>query len=570
MFAFALFCASCALVSAAPRWNPLTKDEFFNDNVGRLVNKKENVKQIDKVFKVERNTLAPLIYMWRSINHKICKRPSLAKDWEYPNPNVSLHQRFALYGMDYATYNILGDGRCLYNTVAEGFKMAGLTVKRLKTLIDPNYSAQLAAMAKAFVPKGEYYSTQDLMRLSLAGIVGIDPQSEESIANFDPHMFQFKLESMLEFKKYNEESKDGEKLLELIDGIDLAGSLQRLNAKNAIEIASKIHKDMKVKHDAVVGSNLDINELQGLFQFRMLFLNQHKGTIDRLHLSPGDNVHFIMLTNYTPAKKNRGYEKIVPHPCSRYQSWQPVELLWDKELMPNNMTLCRKNYGADGNCLFNAISGILRDNKMTREIIGLKTTNLPAAVSLSLDDMVFNDQFYTVGDLRRIIAVKFIGVDPHNENALPFWDIQELITKLEVLSSVEGTSDFGDITWGPNKFLEEIARNGDLVDIAKRIFAMLSQVKRPYSWGSYEDIDTLAEVFNLDIYLFWSNELKLQRFLGSRPETEQRPVLLLYYHVMMHFDGAGLIGNASHNDGQPIRSMYSTRGFPMLLRQLAG
>ncbi|EDO08293.2 OTU-like cysteine protease family protein [Babesia bovis T2Bo] len=257
------------------------------------------------------------------------------------------------------------------------------------------------------------------------------------------------------------------------------------------------------------------------------------------------------------------------HPCTRYSSWNRVNPIWDNMLLKQNMVVCRKNYGADGNCLFNAVSGILRDHKVSRDTLQLKLTNLPAAVSLSLDDMQFQDTYYTVGDLRRIIAVRFIGVDPHNENALPFWDVSELVGKLEVLSNVEGTQDFGDIRWGPTKILREIRQNGDLLDIAKRLYAMLSQVQNPYSWGSYEDIDTMADIFNMDIYLFFSDQTKIQRFVGSRPDNEQRPVLLLYYHVMTHFDAAGIIQNATSNKGQPIRSMFSIDGCPKLIRQLA-
>ncbi|ORM39921.1 uncharacterized protein BXIN_1286 [Babesia sp. Xinjiang] len=269
-----------------------------------------------------------------------------------------------------------------------------------------------------------------------------------------------------------------------------------------------------------------------------------------------------------PQVKRKDWEN-GPHPCSRYNSWKQVDKIWDNLLMPRNMTICRKNYGADGNCLFNAIAGILRDHQLTRDMIGLTTTDLPASVSLSLEDTNFTDTFYTVADLRKIIAVRFVGVDPYNQAALPFWNVSELITKLEVYAGVEGTADYGDIRWEPSKFLNQIRNNGDLLDIAKKIFSRLAQVSNPYSWGSYEDIDTLAHVFNLDIYLFWSNEIRLQRFKGLRHENALRPALILYYHVMQHFDGAGVITNIDEADTIPIRSMFSVRRFPETLRQIA-
>ncbi|GIX60911.1 uncharacterized protein BcabD6B2_03460 [Babesia caballi] len=257
------------------------------------------------------------------------------------------------------------------------------------------------------------------------------------------------------------------------------------------------------------------------------------------------------------------------HPCDHYKGWKRVAKAWDNFLLSNNMALCRKNYGADGNCLYNAISGILKDYNLTRSRLGMALSDLPASVTLSLQDLNFAEDHYSVGDLRRLTAVLFIGVDPHNANALPFWEAEPFITKLEVLSQVEGMRDYGDIRWGPKAFLKELQAGGDRVGVARRVYAKLVQVKNPSTWGSYEDIDALAHVLNLDIYLFWSDGVKLQLFRGPRPPSQQRPALMLYYTVMQHFDAAGLVRNTSQPPPRPIYSMLRISDFPGMLRAMA-
>ncbi|CDR96726.1 hypothetical protein, conserved [Babesia bigemina] len=263
----------------------------------------------------------------------------------------------------------------------------------------------------------------------------------------------------------------------------------------------------------------------------------------------------------------RGWSAV--HPCDRYSSWKRTTSRWDSFLRRNGMALCRKNYGADGNCLYNAIAGILKDYELTIQRVGITVKTLPAGISISLEDLHFSGEYYTVADLRRICAISFIGVDPNNLNALPFWEKDIFITKLEILSQVEGSSDYGDMRWGPSKFYQEILAGGDRVDIAKRVYNMLSQVRNPYTWGSYEDIDALAHVLNLDIMLFWNTDTKIQLFRGHRQPRERRSALLLYYTEMVHFDGAGLVSDITVSPPVPIRSMYSANTFPDFLRALS-
>eukprot|EP00371_Babesia_bovis_P003215 XP_001611862.1 hypothetical protein [Babesia bovis T2Bo] len=274
MFVVAIIWAQIAFVLGVPRWNPLTVDQVFDVNSRTPLDLEANGKQFDKMHTMDRNTLARSLYLWRAINHRVCKRPPLEHPWTYPDVQYALHQRFAFYGMDYATYAVRGDGKCLFNTLAAGFRLSGMTADRLRHFMNENYDKHLVELVKEYRPQDDYYTPEDLMKFSLAGLVGIDPDSPASVQHFDPALFHDKLTMMEEFKRQNDASQDDENLLEVLNGVDILGKRKDLTGDNAMEIASQIHREIKARHDKVFGSNIDIILFQDLFQFKLIFLNE--------------------------------------------------------------------------------------------------------------------------------------------------------------------------------------------------------------------------------------------------------------------------------------------------------
>ncbi|GBE58826.1 signal peptide-containing protein, putative [Babesia ovata] len=719
---FAAFLAS----AAADRWQPVTVLEYLNAERGGHVGRKETQEQLSKVAKLDLNSLARMFYLWRTQQPKVCQRPVLVDDWFIEKKWTTLQERFNFYGLAYAIKEVPGDGSCLFHTIATALRESGVTAKMLMGFLKPRPSKHIIKMMEAGEVEDGFYTMEAIKKISLAELLGIYADDPLSIRHFNAKDFASKIERyaslQVDCKALNEKE-----IMALFDNVDLTVVSERLgDGADPLTVAKEVYKKVRPQHDNVVGSWIDIQTLEELFQFRLVKLEEHEA---RVSLSRGLDypINFVMLTHYTvgigakrnihcagwmplqagrigrcvrqlrqepaapvvdhyvrgraPATRDNDERRVVcenlgcrcdgnaqtgkhrqaavrrtnivyslvammrlgfvllcavaaqlrlaagdlslrvtqprrvaqnvsgfgqlvqlperraagkkatgslrsnapinaheragnwpqyaVHPCDRYASWNRTTSVWDEFLRHNRMALCRKNYGADGNCLYNAIAGILRDHELTIQRVGITVKTLPAGISISLEDLDFSGEYFTVADLRRICAISFIGVDPNNPNALPFWERDVFITKLEILSQVEGSADYGDMRWGPSKFYAEILAGGDRVDIARRVYNMLSQVRNPYTWGSYEDIDALAHVLNLDIMLFWNTDTKIQLFRGHRQPKEKRTALLLYYTEMIHFDGAGLVSDIAVSPPVPIRSMYSASAFPDFLRALA-
>lgn len=254
--------------------------------------------------------------------------------------------------------------------------------------------------------------------------------------------------------------------------------------------------------------------------------------------------------------------------CHFWESWAPTNHKWDQYLQKYNMALCRKNYGADGNCLFNSIAGILQAHGLKRSTIGFTLSHLPSALAASLVEYEFQQPYFTVADLRTISAMYFVGVNPYNTEALLLWDYSAFHTKMEVAADMEGFNDYRDVRWSPKRLYNDLLAGREPVSVAREVYNSLIQVRNPLSWGSYEDMVAISSVLSLDIYLLHSKETKVQLIQASHPTDGCYPSLLLYYVDMIHFDGAGLVYYSGNKQRPVLTSMFASNSFPRPLSAL--
>lgn len=148
------------------------------------------------------------------------------------------------------------------------------------------------------------------------------------------------------------------------------------------------------------------------------------------------------------------------------------------------------------------------------------------------------DGFFAMGDLRVLAAMSFVGLDPEIPNAQHYLDVEALKTKLQNTSI--GLGDAPDIQWNPGQMLQVLeSKIMEPIQVAKKIFSKLSSSNPVFTWGSGDDLYGLAEVLACDFLLFHKSNLTVQHIKSG----VRSPVctILLYYHDMIHFQGAGIV-----------------------------
>lgn len=256
------------------------------------------------------------------------------------------------------------------------------------------------------------------------------------------------------------------------------------------------------------------------------------------------------------------------HICHNYSNWKEASRGWDSLLDGVNIALCSRCYGGGGNCMYHSIAGILKSHRLTTKILRLTTKHLPQSIRVSLNNLTFSEEYYTVKDLRVITAIFFIGVNPHDSRAAKLWDYKDFVEKLEITAALQGDPSFSDIQWDPFGELMAVKSGEKPVDVAKVVFDRLIQVSPPLSWGGNDDLVVLSSVFNLDIYLFYNGRPKIQLVKAQHGKPGPRPSLLIYYYEMAHFDAAGLVLGTDKSTLPPIVSMFASDRFPKELNKL--
>ncbi|KAK1444480.1 hypothetical protein BgAZ_103860 [Babesia gibsoni] len=248
--------------------------------------------------------------------------------------------------------------------------------------------------------------------------------------------------------------------------------------------------------------------------------------------------------------------------CYRWESWRPVSRKWDSYLNGFRLVLCRRNFGGDGNCLFRSIAGVLRTHGIKRRVTGITATHLHPALSKSLNEYDFSGRYYSIQDLRAISAMYFIGVDPYNADAVRMWDYDSFYSKMEVAVHLDGAQGYRDVRWKPKKVMQDLKGGRDRVEVAKEVFDKLTRVKKPQSWGQYEDMVAISAVLSIDFYLLGDYDTTVQLVKGPHPIDGPYPCMILYYSEMTHFDAAGLVFLGYMQERPVITSMFRSNSLP--------
>ncbi|GIX60910.1 signal peptide-containing protein [Babesia caballi] len=296
----ALLCALAAAAEPERRWSPMTVEEYLAKEDSGAIKREDNRNEIYKVRRLDRGFLSRMLLVWGMHCHQTDGIPQLAAPWKYADDHVTLEQRFHIYKMAFATQEVRGDGNCLFNSLAAGFKEGGLTAERLKKFLNPESPPHLLALVRSYQPAEAYYTPVDLKRFSLAAMIGVDVDSPESVALFDPDLFRRNLQDIWELLyEHGAEWDRGESLLEVFNKVNIADAMKRFDAGEApLRVATQVFRAVKQQHDQIFGSFLDIDRLQKLFSFKLVMLNPYMmriSTIDRLEDGP---VNFILLANY--------------------------------------------------------------------------------------------------------------------------------------------------------------------------------------------------------------------------------------------------------------------------------
>ncbi|XP_953281.1 uncharacterized protein TA10755 [Theileria annulata] len=227
------------------------------------------------------------------------------------------------------------------------------------------------------------------------------------------------------------------------------------------------------------------------------------------------------------------------HICSKFPGWTHTTLAWEDKLAPYRLTLCSKEFGGGGNCMFYSIAGALKEAGYKISFFNFDREDMPLHVRQSILKMNLNkEKFLTMPEVRILASIAFVGLDPTIPGAESYLDVEELKTKLKNTSVALG--DAADIQWNPKHWLQMLESKAmDPLQVAKTVFKQISSFAPVYTWGSGDDLYGLAEIMNVDFILFHKTNQVIQHVRSSA----RAPVctLLLYYHTMIHFQCAGIV-----------------------------
>ncbi|UKK02836.2 hypothetical protein MACK_002933 [Theileria orientalis] len=242
------------------------------------------------------------------------------------------------------------------------------------------------------------------------------------------------------------------------------------------------------------------------------------------------------------------------HVCSKFSHWTPTTKEWDEKLNPHNLTLCSKDYGGDGNCLFHVISGILRDNGYNIGKFDLQRKDISPGIRISLKGMKFNDDgFFSMKDVRMLSSLAYVGIDPENAEAQQYLDVEQLKNRIQI--TLSGMDMSRDITWKPADCFRKLQeKNNRALEVAKYVFKSISSVSPVQNWGSGDDLYGLCELLNVDFLLFHKDGARIQHFKSSL----KKPVctLNIYYYHMTHFQSAGVVAHYMNSNKRKLSSLY--------------
>ncbi|UKJ89843.2 hypothetical protein MACJ_003097 [Theileria orientalis] len=240
--------------------------------------------------------------------------------------------------------------------------------------------------------------------------------------------------------------------------------------------------------------------------------------------------------------------------CKKFADWSPTTQEWDKKLNPHNLTLCSRDYGGDGNCLFYVISGILEDNGYNIGKFDLQRRDISPGIRISLKGMNFNDEdYFSMKDIRMLSSLAYVGINPENKEAQQYLDVEQLKNRIQL--TISGMDISSDITWKPSDCLKKLQdKNNKPIDVAKYVFKSISSVRPVQNWGSGDDLYGLCELLNVDFLLFHKDGTNIQHFKSSH----KRPVctLNIYYYHMTHFQSAGVVANFMNSNKRKLSSLY--------------
>ncbi|BAM41909.1 conserved hypothetical protein [Theileria orientalis strain Shintoku] len=242
------------------------------------------------------------------------------------------------------------------------------------------------------------------------------------------------------------------------------------------------------------------------------------------------------------------------HICPKFSNWSPTSKEWDNKLNPYNLTLCSRDYGGDGNCLFYVIAGILKDNGYNIGKFDLERRDISPGIRISLKGMKFSDDgFFSMKDIRRLSSLAYVGIDPENPEAQQYLDVEQLRSKIQL--TIAGMDMMCDITWGPSDCLKKLnEKKQQPIEVAKYVYKSIASSSPVKNWGSGDDLYGLCEILNVDFLLFHKDGAKIQHFKSSL----KRPVctLNIYYYHMTHFQSAGVVVNYMNSNRRKLSSLY--------------
>ncbi|AFZ81267.1 hypothetical protein BEWA_006760 [Theileria equi strain WA] len=222
--------------------------------------------------------------------------------------------------------------------------------------------------------------------------------------------------------------------------------------------------------------------------------------------------------------------------CSRFGNWSSAKDTWKRYLSPQNWILCHKDYGSDGNCFYHATAGLLRDTDMKGEAFSFPKT-LPAGILTSVENLPKNNSYFTHEELRVLAAIYFIGVNPHDQDAVSHFDKDKFKEKLEFVRDMQAVERYPDLKWQPEERLKELESGRDPLDIAKMVYNDISSSRPVKTWASHSDMIALSHILNIAFFIIPSNSQRVQ--LVKHDDSLPKFTLSLYYTNMLHFEGAG-------------------------------
>ncbi|EEA07747.1 uncharacterized protein CMU_006700 [Cryptosporidium muris RN66] len=254
--------------------------------------------------------------------------------------------------------------------------------------------------------------------------------------------------------------------------------------------------------------------------------------------------------------------KISSYIKTRY-NWLDVSRNWQERLYRYGYWICLRDTGAGGDCLYSSVISALDLKNITVTDLRKKVAN--NFVGFKNEEIKAISENYTSNLFKYQKLNKEESIIHIIENN---WDSVSFIDKLKMMSYQE-LSGIWDDPWSPTNILNNNQlENRNITTPFLKAIMVRDKLSIPGNihWGTELDINSLEEILNIQILLFWKERGIFYPIINVNSNADY--IILLYYDgVIQHFQVIG-IKKVTSNLNEDFVSKFTSYSLPRIIRYL--